>query len=220
MDNLRTNNSAAANFEVRNFLIGLGLEVDETVVFQVLRVLQNREELSLYDLYKHGKKIDGTKRTPICGKGTVNKIKKLFETGSLDPILDDQLAERKASQGVTQPTDYEISRSDEKAVASIREHLVAFLSKVQEILPKLPMTKIPFPEDEVLNLLSCMDNYVLENLGNTHLVRFRTDAGIQIPPAMFLHEKNILLWNTLQCRAAPLVELINETKAAGRAYQW
>ena len=73
--------------EAQNILRGLGLNVSASVVLRVVSVLQNEAEMSFYDLYAHGKKNDGTKRSPICGKGTAYKIKSLYEDGRLNPYL-------------------------------------------------------------------------------------------------------------------------------------
>ena len=108
---------------------------------------------------------------------------------------------------------YEIRRDDEINFATgIPDHLGVLLSKVLEILPKLPMTKNPFPEDEIQSWETLAENYIQENLGNTYLVQFRTNAGIQIPTAMFSSEQNRLMWNKLQCRAARLVDMIKELR--------
>lgn len=72
----RLTNSEDAN----RFLRGLGLIVGEDVVQQVLGALQ--EKASLYRLYKPKQN-----QIPVCGKGTVYKIKRLYESGQLEPYL-------------------------------------------------------------------------------------------------------------------------------------
>lgn len=55
-------------------------------VCKVVAALENGS--SCYDLYAHGRRRgDGTVRAPLCGKGTAEKIKQLWQEGKLDPLL-------------------------------------------------------------------------------------------------------------------------------------
>jgi hypothetical protein len=62
----------------------LGIRVDEGVVYRIVSILSGKSKKSLYSLYtsKEGE------RTSICGKGTTDKIKKLYKSGQLKPYLD------------------------------------------------------------------------------------------------------------------------------------
>jgi hypothetical protein len=64
------------------------LTVDESVVRRVLAVLRKKSNATLYDLYQGGRRRDGAERNPICGKGTVDKIRRLYTEGSLTPYLE------------------------------------------------------------------------------------------------------------------------------------
>jgi hypothetical protein len=72
----------------QRFLRGLNLRADAEVVRGVVDVLRKRSERTLYDLYKPGRRRDGSERTPICGKGTVDKISRLYREGKLAPYLE------------------------------------------------------------------------------------------------------------------------------------
>jgi len=73
--------------EAKQFLRELNLTVPEDVVRRVAAVLQRRSVGSMYDLYRIGRRRDGSERTPICGKGTVDKISRLYKQGKLEPYL-------------------------------------------------------------------------------------------------------------------------------------
>ncbi len=68
------------------FLRRFGLRVGKDVILQAVAVLTERTK-SLYDLYANGKRRSGSIRSPVCGKGTAYKIKRLYERGELDPYL-------------------------------------------------------------------------------------------------------------------------------------
>jgi hypothetical protein len=73
------------NYEdAKRLLQGLGLHIDETVVRQVVNVLSGKAHQSLYSLYT----TRPDKPVPVCGKGSVYKIKKLYGEGELQPYLD------------------------------------------------------------------------------------------------------------------------------------
>ena len=63
------------------FLKGLGLQVKVNIVLDVVAAL--RDGVPMYRLWNHGRH-----KSPICGKGTAYKIKKLYEDGRLNPYLD------------------------------------------------------------------------------------------------------------------------------------
>ena len=69
--------------DAKQFLRGLGLHVDAGVVQQVVNVLSGKAHQSPYSLYT----TRPDKPAPVCGKGTVHKIKKLYDEGELKPYL-------------------------------------------------------------------------------------------------------------------------------------
>ncbi len=70
--------------DAKRFLKELGLHIDEAVVRQVVNVLSGKVRQSLYSLYT----TRSDKPPPACGKGTVDKIKKLYDECELQPYLD------------------------------------------------------------------------------------------------------------------------------------
>ncbi len=70
--------------DAKRLLQGLGLHIDEAVVRQVVNVLSGKAHQSLYSLYA----TRPDKPPPVCGKGSVSKIKKLYDEGELRPYLD------------------------------------------------------------------------------------------------------------------------------------
>ncbi len=91
--------------QVERFLRGLGLQKPEEVIRQVVRVLRKETASSLYRLYTGKREKDGSTRTPICGKGTVYKVKKLYEKGELarylaylDSLADIELEDERNKQ--------------------------------------------------------------------------------------------------------------------------
>jgi hypothetical protein len=73
-----------SNFEdLKRFLRGMGLHVNEGVVQRVVNALSGKVSVSLYSLYA----TRPDKPAPLCGKGTVYKIKKLYDKGELEPYL-------------------------------------------------------------------------------------------------------------------------------------
>ena len=69
--------------DAKMFLQGLGLHIDEAVVRQVVNVLSGKAHQSRYSLYA----TRPDKPAPVCGKGSVYKIKKLYDEGELEPYL-------------------------------------------------------------------------------------------------------------------------------------
>ncbi len=69
--------------DAKRLLKGLGLSIDEAVVRQVVNVLSGKVHKSLYSLYA----TRPDKPAPVCGKGSVYKIKKLYDKGDLRPYL-------------------------------------------------------------------------------------------------------------------------------------
>jgi len=67
--------------DAKKLLQGLGLHIDEAVVRQVVNVLSGKARQSLYSLYA----TRPDKPAPVCGKGSVYKIKKLYDKGELEP---------------------------------------------------------------------------------------------------------------------------------------
>ena len=70
--------------DAKSLLRELGLHIDEAVVRQVVNVLSGKAHQSPYSLYATRR----DKPPPVCGKGTVYKIKKLYDEGELRPYLD------------------------------------------------------------------------------------------------------------------------------------
>jgi hypothetical protein len=73
--------------ESERFLRALGLTLQEKKVRVVVGTLRGNTGLSKYDLWAHGKSRHGGERKPVCGKGTVDKIERLFKVGKLEPYL-------------------------------------------------------------------------------------------------------------------------------------
>lgn len=107
--------------DVKVFLKGLGLNVDEAVVRKILDVLSGKEHRSMYSLYASRP----NKPPPLCGKGTISKIKKLYHEGKLHPYLDYLLASQttdevevkqieKAQPGVPKESQIEQKQNEEK----------------------------------------------------------------------------------------------------------
>ena len=69
------------------FLHKIGLTIGEDVVVKVLDILTEKSSTSFYELYSSKPRRNGTPRIPLCGKGTVGKIKKLFNNGVLQPYI-------------------------------------------------------------------------------------------------------------------------------------
>jgi len=69
--------------DAKRLLQGLGLHIDEAVVRQVVNVLSGKAHQSLYSLYA----TRPDKPAPVCAKGSVYKIKKLYDEGELKPYL-------------------------------------------------------------------------------------------------------------------------------------
>ena len=67
------------------FLRKLGFRISKDIIAIVLNALRDHD--SLYNLYASGMRRDGSHRMPICGKGTVDKIKLLYDTGKLDSFI-------------------------------------------------------------------------------------------------------------------------------------
>jgi hypothetical protein len=70
--------------DAEKFLKGLGLHLDEVVVRQVVNVLSGKAHQSIYSLWA----TRPDKPPPVCGKGSIYKIKKLYDEGELQPYLD------------------------------------------------------------------------------------------------------------------------------------
>jgi len=85
--------------DAKGFLQNLGIRIDEAVVRQVVKVLSNNSNKSLYSFYttRQGK-------SAICGKGSVYKIKKLFAAGYLQPYVNYLLDLSTLNQSKTEST--------------------------------------------------------------------------------------------------------------------
>lgn len=73
--------------QAEEFLRGLGLHIDESVVRKIVLTIRKEIPGSIGDLHKHGKRKNGTQRNPVCGHGTVTKIQKLMKNNDLDLYL-------------------------------------------------------------------------------------------------------------------------------------
>ena len=70
--------------EAEDFLRSLGFRVTERVVREVVATLRQkngRSERSLHAVNKGGPQ-------PICGHGTVSRIKRFYQSGALQPYVD------------------------------------------------------------------------------------------------------------------------------------
>ena len=92
MDNILSSEDAG------RYIRKLGLTVGEEVVRRVVSVLKgvDKEYPGLYRLYK--------KKPSVCGKGTVYKIKRLFDMGKLDPYWA-FVSQYQTNTGSQQPAD-------------------------------------------------------------------------------------------------------------------
>jgi hypothetical protein len=70
--------------DAERFLRGVGLTVSEEVVHQVVDVARGKVKTSWRRLWE-GTKHNGV--APLCGKGTVSKIRRLNQAGELEPYL-------------------------------------------------------------------------------------------------------------------------------------
>jgi len=126
------------------FLRKLGFRISKDIIAIVLNALRDHD--SLYNLYASGMRRDGSHRMPICGKGTVDKIKLLYDTGKLDSF---------------------ITYIDSKSRAVISEDHNKIDSKKQE---PLNQTEQSFPTSEFLeNDLPPIDQLSQENTGGEHI---------------------------------------------------
>ncbi len=71
--------------EAEQYLRGLSLTVPEDVVRQVVKVVAGEVKSSFRKLYAGNKREDVL---PLCGKGTVTKIRKLWKEGRLQRYWD------------------------------------------------------------------------------------------------------------------------------------
>ena len=74
--------------DAKQFLRDRGLSVKERVVREVVATIRGETRRSRYDLWKQGEYRNGRPRTPICSKGTVDKIWNFYRQGMLQPYLD------------------------------------------------------------------------------------------------------------------------------------
>ena len=66
----------------------LGLHIEEQAVRIVVETLRGKTNRTGYDLWKPGWYRDGRQRQPVCGKGTVAKIKSLYNEGKLGDYVE------------------------------------------------------------------------------------------------------------------------------------
>lgn len=119
--------------EAVRFLGKLGLKVEQNVILQVVETITLSNQ-SLYDLYASGNKLDGSVRSPVCGKGTAYKIKGLYERGELGPYLS-----YLGYKALIPSIDNLITRlENKKSIADVRRDLYNFLSDWESELP-LPL---------------------------------------------------------------------------------
>ena len=74
--------------QAKEFLRDLSLRVPEPTVRTVVDALSGQTTPPLYEFYAHGTdRRSSQRRNPILGKGTVDKIKKLYKAGKLGPYV-------------------------------------------------------------------------------------------------------------------------------------
>ncbi|MFC1942847.1 hypothetical protein ACFLWU_06515 [Chloroflexota bacterium] len=99
------------------YLKSLGLRVSWEIINMIITVLRDKNESNLYELYASGQRRDGSYRIPVCGKGTVYKIKRLYEEGKFDCCLD-YIDDRKLSVDIPE---VDLNSIDEKVPENIIE---------------------------------------------------------------------------------------------------
>lgn len=108
--------------DAKRLLQGLGLHIDEAVVRQVVNVLSGKARQSLYSLYA----TRPDKPAPVCGKGSVYKIKKLYDKGELEPYSA-YLSEGQTKDEQPKETEPEISNMVQGLSAGWWKEQVQFL---------------------------------------------------------------------------------------------
>ena len=101
--------------DAKRFLRELGLRINEDVFCQIVNVLSGKVLKSLYSLYA----IRPDKPAPICGKGTISKIQKLYNKGKLQPYLDYLLnssAIGKIESEKTEETEHNVPTPDRESI--------------------------------------------------------------------------------------------------------
>ena len=117
-----TTDKFTKDWDPDKFLRGIGLRIDGNTVLRVVDVLEGRLRISSYDLYRSGIRRDGTRRTPICGKGTVYKIKRLYEAGKLDPYIAYLRRNASVTNDQSIPVDKQPDRDVQQPMTNVRNH--------------------------------------------------------------------------------------------------
>jgi len=73
--------------QVQGFLKSVGFRLPEDKVRIVVLTLLRKTGRSQYDLWAHGRRQDGSNRNPVCGKGTVYKIRGMLLLGRLESYV-------------------------------------------------------------------------------------------------------------------------------------
>jgi hypothetical protein len=99
---------------------GLKRRLPEWKVRTIVETLRGNSGLSEYELYQHGHYRDGRVRKPICGKGTVEVYKKLYNEGKLDEYVArlDRFLGRSGANSQGDPKNSEEGVSDQVEVES------------------------------------------------------------------------------------------------------
>ena len=116
------------------FLRGIGLRVDKDVVCKVLDALTGKSKASMYELYSLNPRRDGTSRTPICGKGTTDKIKKLFENGEFQPYIQYREEVSRRSEESNRQLDEEDRLAEKESIREKEAKQIEHVSSLQELV--------------------------------------------------------------------------------------
>lgn len=179
------------------FLHDLGLRIHIDVVIKVLNVITGETPGSLYDLYSWAERRDGTSRTPICGKGTVDKIKRLYQTGKMDSFLNFVHYKAHEFELNTLIANFEKKKTGQEARATFRKLIGDWESEICLPLQFLDIedlsrgnTGVNIGRDTIL---------IWELLGDGSLERrFGIEGSSEFRKLQETLSKDIKLWGTFQ----------------------
>lgn len=124
----------------------LGLTVGSEIVSKVIAVLARKN--SLYEIYISKDRRDGSHRIPVCAKGTVYKIKRLYVDGKLNPYID-YLNQNNMKPDITKkPTESKDESNDPEKQRQQTDHI-----KIMQELARKAFDGIPldFPDFQSIN---------------------------------------------------------------------
>jgi hypothetical protein len=157
--------------DAEKLLKGLGLRIDEAVVRQVVNVLSGKAHQSIYSLWA----TRNDKPAPVCGKGSVYKIKKLYDEGILQPYLDylsDLLTIGEAKAEQTKEAKHDVLKESQTGqVPLFREDLKRHFIDVKALAKRL-MSEMHLPEIEYL---------FVTDFGKPGIYRYHNKHGIGAP---------------------------------------